>query len=283
MGESGLFGNLWALTFLLWPGATILCALLNMLITWQFSWSELVIDYVVGGLIGVCFYFGVIGEVSAVEGFFLTVSTGLPGLLHWAGMFADMEPGVFFLLCSGAVAGVVVIGGALDYGAAAIGWSEGDRWKNVLLSLVIFPIKVPFALFTTAVGVIIGVIGLIYRATLDDPEGNGFGFAGGVFWFEWGMDGGYHATTFGGTVNEFRGEISDTLAHELVHTRQYCYLHDWLGIFYFTISGLWGLASSAIHAAGDDSVSFDVTHMWAADNDEEVGNPIEMVPTHRYG
>lgn len=272
------FENVFVVTFGIGPAAVIGCALVNMLITWQFSWSELILDYLIGLAFGLTFYFGTVGEVNHLEYFFLTVSTGFFGLLKWFGAFSEMAPGDFFLLSTGVSAGAVLLTGALDYGAVAIGWSEGKKGANVALSILIFLLKWPFALVTSTVGLIIGLIGLAARAGKSEPVGDGVGFAGGVFWFEWGSNSGYHATTFGCVVNAFRGTISDTLAHELVHTRQYIYMHDWLGVFYFTIAGLWGVISSA--ASSDP---YEGRHLYAAHDSKEVGNPIEMVPTHKYG
>ena len=170
---------------------------------------------------------------------------------------------------------------ALDYGAVAIGWNSGqtgEKTGNVFLSILIFCCKWCFALITSVVGLLIGLIGLIVRATRNNPQGDGFGFVGGAFWFEWGGNtADRHATTFGCIVNVFIGQISDVLGHELVHTRQYIYMHDWLGVFYFTIAAIWGLISYAASGA-----PFDILNSFRADPNREVGNPIEVVATHRY-
>jgi hypothetical protein len=272
-----LFENVYALTFGLWPAAVILCALLNMLITFKFSWSELIIDYLIGMVIGVCHYYGMVGnDISGWEHFFLMVSTGLFGLLEWTGTI-EMTSANFFWLCVGCQAGCILLTGALDYGAGAIGYSSNaQKGGNIALSFLIILFKFPWALVTTGVGLIIGIIGLIYRATHTSPHGDGVGFVGGTLWFEWGGPP-YHATTFGCVVNAFRGSVSDTFRHELVHSRQYIYMHDWLGVFFFTLAGIWGVISSAI---GD--TSFIGTRYWDAHNTDEIGNPIEIVPTHKY-
>ena len=62
-----MWDNVWLLAFLIWPAVIIGAALLNMLISWTFSWSELVMDYLIGAVIGVCFYFGMNGEVIWLE------------------------------------------------------------------------------------------------------------------------------------------------------------------------------------------------------------------------
>jgi len=50
--------NFAVLTFLFWPAVVLVCAGINMLITWTFSWSELVFDYFIGVALGACFYAG---------------------------------------------------------------------------------------------------------------------------------------------------------------------------------------------------------------------------------
>ena len=266
-----MWDNVFLVAFVLWPGVVLVAALLNMLLVWTFSWSELVMDYLIGIVIGVSFHFGTVGEVSAIEHFFLMVSTGLPGLLKWGGVAALQEPQALFLVTAGAVVAATLITGALDRAVLAIGtrMSVGGG----LLSLLILPFKLPFALITTAIGLLIGVIGLIVG--LVNRKGK-LGFLGGVPYVEWGLPG-HHATTFGAMVNVFCGPTHSVLAHELYHTRQYIYLHDWLGVFYFTIAGLWGLISSA---AGR---SFDVSYFYRASRTREIGNPIECVPYRRFG
>jgi hypothetical protein len=44
--------------FLFWPLVVIACALLNMLAQWSLSWSELILDYFAGVVIGLCFWYG---------------------------------------------------------------------------------------------------------------------------------------------------------------------------------------------------------------------------------
>lgn len=278
---AGLFGNFYLVSFVFWPSVVIVAALVNMLITFQFSWSELVLDYMIGFVIGVCFYHGTIGDVNAAEHFFLYVSTGLLGLLNWLNVFEGWTVAKFFWLCAGGTVGAVLVTALLDYAAAAIGWgSTGAKVGNGFFSILIIIFKGWFAHITSVIGIIIGIIGLIKRATVTSPSGGGFGIVGGAFWFEWGGSG-THATTFGWVVNVFNGTINSALRHELVHTRQYIYMNDWLGIFYFTIAGLWGIISSAINAAASTD-NFEGRHYFSAHSSKEVGNPIEMVPEHKY-
>lgn len=266
-----MWDNLALVTLVLWPAVILTAALLNMLFAWTFSWSELVIDYLVGVVSGLSFYFGTNGSVSGVEHFFLMVSTGLFGLLKWAGIAALADPQTLFLVSAGAVIGATLLTAALDHGALALGnqMSVGGG----LLSALIFPLKLPFALVTSAVGLLLGIIGTIVG--LANRKG-GFGFLGGVLYFEWGLPG-LHATTFGCVVNVFAGKMSSVLGHELYHSRQYIYLHDWLGVFYFTLAGLWGLLSAAA------AKSFSARYFYAAHTSREFGNPIESVPYRRWG
>lgn len=281
MSDPGVFGNVFLVVFLFWPGITIGAALLNMLVTWRFSWSELIIDYMIGLVIGVCFFYGTVGNVRWYEHLFLMASTGFFGIMKWIGWLSNMSVSEFFMICGFVSWSAVLVTAGLDYGAVALGWNDGERGKktgNVFLSILIFCCKWYFALITSVVGLLIGLIGLIVRATRSNPQGNGFGFVGGAFWFEWGGNtSGHHATTFGCIINVFRGQISDVLGHELVHTRQYLYMHDWLGVFYFTIAALWGIISSAA-----SSGPFDIHHAYRAHDTKEVGNPIEVVPEHKY-
>lgn len=141
------------------------------------------------------------------------------------------------------------------------------------LSFLIFLFKAPFAMVTSAVGLLIGIIGIIIGAIAGNP---GFGFLGGILYFEWGFSG-HYGTTFGFVVNVFKGNMAKMIDHELYHSRQYIYMHDWLGVFYFTVAGLWGIISSAI-----SSDPFDITFYFRAHTSKEVGNPIEAAPYKRW-
>ena len=267
---------------LFWPGVVLVAALLNMLVSWVFSWQELVIGYVIGLVIGVCFYFGTTGwstdgsteagAVQHVRDFFLVVSTGLFGLLKWAGVEALKDPSTLFWWTALSVVVGTLVSAALDRAAVAIG-----RTMSVgggVLSGLIFFIKAPFALFTTGLGIVIGLLGLAVGAISSKKVG--FGFLGGSLYFECGFSGTY-ATTFSSVINVWRGKMSDPvgsqylLDHELYHTRQYIYMQDWLGVFYFTIAPIWGLISSAA-----SSRSFSSSYAFRASG--EVGSPIEVAP-----
>jgi hypothetical protein len=266
-----MWDNLVLIALVIWPAVTLVAALINMLFAWTFSWSELVIDYFIGVAIGVGFYFGTTGHVSGVEHFALMLSTGVFGLLKWIGVDIFADPRILFLVAGGSVIGATLLAAALDHAALALGTAV--RVRGRFLSVFIFLLKAPFALVTSTVGLVIGLIGFVVG--LANGKG-GFGFLGGVFYFEWGRAG-THATTFGSVVNVFAGRMSPVIAHELYHSRQYIYLHDWLGVFYFTVAGLWGLISSAM------AKKFSVRYYYTADRTGECGNPIEIVAYRKWG
>jgi len=266
-----MMDNLFLTAFVLWPGVILVAALLNMLVWWSFSWSELVIDYLIGMVIGLCFFYGTADDATALNHFLLTLSQGLFGLLKWVGVSALDDRQTLFVISAACTGGATLLTAALDHAALAVGrrMSVGGG----ILSFFIFLFKAPFAILTSAVGLLIGLIGVIV-GTINKK--GGFGFLGGVFYFEWGLSH-THATTFGWIVNVFRGRMADVIDHELYHTRQFIYLHDWLGIFYFTVAGVWGLISSAV-----SSLPFDARYFFVAHPAKEIGNPIESVPYKRF-
>jgi hypothetical protein len=261
-------GNVYLLTFLFWPLVVLVAAGVNMLISSTFSWQELVIDTLIGMAIGLCFYFGTTGltdDHAGVQHFFLSVSIGLFGLLKWIGVEAFQDHVTLFWVSSISVVGATAVSAGLDRVAVQVISREGDVCSG-LWSLLEIGIKAPFGIFTTVVGMAIGIIGL-FVACAKKPDG-GFGFIGGVVYTQWGLAG-KHATTFSSYINVFEGKINTVIDHELYHTRQYIYLQDWLGTVYFTIGAIWGLISSAA-----SSNPMDLGHAFRADG--EVGNPIEI-------
>lgn len=273
------------IAFAIWPAVIVGSALINMLISWTFSWSELIIDYMIGVVIGITFYYGTVGEVTGVEHFFLTVSTGIFGLLKWVEVEKLREPETLFLVCAVATVGSVLLTAALDRGAAALKNPESPG--GVILSILIFPMKAPFALITSLLGLILGGIGMIAMAIRKSSASpgavtkGGVAFIGGTIFFDWGLSG-RHATTFGSVVNVFKGRTAKVIEHELYHSRQYIYLRDWLGVFYFTIAGIWGIVSSAIAAATGKNPSFQTAHFFRADSSKEVGNPLERAAYNNW-
>src|SRR4029079_10181927 len=76
--------NFAVLTFLFWPAVVLLCAGINMLVTWTFSWSELVFDYFICVALGACFYAGNRPDAGPLASFFMVFSHGFLGLLYVA-------------------------------------------------------------------------------------------------------------------------------------------------------------------------------------------------------
>lgn len=189
-----MWDNVWLLAFLIWPAVIIGAALLNMLVSWTFSWSELVMDYLIGVVIGVCFYFGMNGEVIWLEHLLLMVSLGLFGLLKWVGVSYFADPQTLFLWSVVSIGIAVPLTGRLDRATVAIGDSTvGIKVGRGILSFFIWILKAPFTLITPGVGLLVGLIGLIVGAI---NHNLGFGFLGGIFYFKWGLSGG-HATLGG--------------------------------------------------------------------------------------
>jgi hypothetical protein len=265
----GLLSNFFFLSFLAWPVVVLLAAGANMLISWTFSWQELVIDAMIGFVIGMCFYFGTAGppkDIDAAKHFFLTASIGLFGLLKWLGVETFQDVSTLFWASAISIVGATAACAGLDRVAVQVIGRESSVC-NGLFSLLVFGLKAPFGLFTTVVGTAIGIIGL-FVACANKADG-GFGFIGGVVYTQWGLSG-KHATTFSSYVNVFKGPVKNVIDHELYHTRQYIYMQDWLGVVFFTVGAIWGLISSAA-AKGN---TFDAAHAFRADGD--VGNPIEV-------
>src|SRR4051812_4941941 len=196
--NGSVLDNVFFLTFLAWPGVVLGCALLNMLLHWSFSWSELCIDYLAGMVIGLCFYFGTEKKAHEAAQFFLVFSNGLFGLLHVLGVKALQHRDTLFAVSAGAMGGSVVVAGLLDLATQAIGKSMNAG--GGLLSILILPLKWPFSFCTTAVGMLLWIAGLftfIVRSiilavkkanktnTPDDEHITRVGFLSGVPYVEW--------------------------------------------------------------------------------------------------
>jgi len=264
MGD--LLNNGFFLSIVAWPGVILACALINMLFHWSFSWSELILDFLAGVVIGVCFYFGTAKDANAASHFFLVFSSGLFGLLHALGVKALEARDVLFGVSAAAIAGSVLLTSALDLATRKVGlrMSVGGG----LLSIPTALLKLPFSFCTTAVGLLIFLAGLFTSFVRRETR---VGFLGGVPYVEWNSDvaDSYWATTIGATFMVWKGTVDNVLKHELYHTRQYVYLHDWL-IPFWLLGGLWGLASARI---SEGSASF--SDFSGARGDKEVGNPLE--------
>jgi hypothetical protein len=212
----------------LWPATVLLAALLNMLVSWTFSWGELILDALAGFLIGSVFYVAYDGRPDAAVSVLLVLSHGLFGVLHVAGVGLVADPKDAFLLSAFWTVLGTTLSGALDRGAVALGAEGGVG--GFFLSLLIFLIKAPFALVTSSVGLLLWLIGL-FRSL---APGGKVGFAGGIFWAEWNntSTSGEWTTSFGVAVHSWKNAFSLAMAHELYHTRQYIYLRDWLMPFW---------------------------------------------------
>lgn len=274
-----MLDNVFWLSLVIWPTVLIACAFVNFLISWVFSWQELVFCHLMGSITGLCFYLATVDpaavpppEVGDLPHFFLTASLGLFGLLKWLGVEALQDRATLFWVSSVSMFGATAVSAALDR-VTYHGVGYDKRICCGLWSLIVVGFKAPFGLITTAVGALIGLIGLLVAC---GKSNGGFGFIGGILFteFGYGSSSNYHATTFSSYVNIFKGGVDDVMTHELYHTRQYIYMQDWLGVFYFTVGALWGIISSAIHAAGTGTFKIGM----AFDAENQVGNPIEIAP-----
>jgi hypothetical protein len=280
--------NLYFQMFAAWPGILILCALFSMLCQWSFSWSELILDYLAGMLIGLFFFLGTERKPHEAVQFFFIFSQGLPAVLHVAGVKALQARDTLFMVSSIWIGGSVVLASLLDLATRKIGLTQNVG--NGLLSILILLLKLPFSLVTTAVGYLFFIAGLIWFAikkAQEDPRVPstkchvGIGFMGGVPYVEWNTDvspGNYAATTVGAMFNVWHGRGSDVVKHELYHTRQYMYFHDWM-IPFWLLGGLWGMISAAI-ANATKAVATDpdvpvLRSFHTALETKEVGNPME--------
>ena len=151
----------------LWPGVIIVAALLNMLISWGFSWSELVIDHLAGILMGVFFSMGVLGDVRWYDHLLLTLFHGLPGLLKWLGFGFLNNPWIVFAFSASLIVGATIVAGLLDLATRALGSKMGIA--TGLISFLNWLIKLPFTLITPAIGLLIGIVGIIVGALCWDP------------------------------------------------------------------------------------------------------------------
>jgi hypothetical protein len=216
------YQNFWLLSFAIWPGVVLVSALLNMAIWAEFGWSELIVDYVIGFTLGVCFWWFVRSEQrSFAPSFFLVFTHGLFGLLRIVNVIPDTKR--LFWWSAGATIGCTVLTAALDHAAVGIGTTMSGG--GAALGVLIFLLKLPFALFSTAIGLLIFIVGLIHAAAASNA---GAGFLGGVTYEEWNTTKPNWATTVGATVHCWQGTFSDVMKHELYHSRQYIYMRDLL-------------------------------------------------------
>jgi hypothetical protein len=257
--------NFFVLAFIFWPLVVLLCAGINMLVTWTFSWSELIFDYVIGVLLGAFFFAGTQPNASDLERFFLVFSHGLYGLL-WVASDGFREslkdPATFCWTLAGVRVAATLWTAAWDHLTVKLGAKLGPA--QFFFSLLLAPAKMPFALLTSAVGFLIWLVGL---ATAIFGGGKA-GFAGGVLFAEYRPGpGGYYAT-LGCVVNTWLGNTP--FKHELYHSRQYIYMSDWLTPLW-VLGMVWGVLSALVQKA---EVTTRVA--FAAQKTGELGNPIEV-------
>jgi hypothetical protein len=262
--------NVFVSSLLFWPLVVLVCAGVNMLVTRTFSWSELVFDYLIGVAMGICFSAGTRADAAGVEHFLLLFSHGLFGLAwvasdEFRSSIGDAQ--TFAWMLAGVRIGATLWAACWDHLSVKLGAQLG--WKQTLLSLLLFPSKLPFALLTTGVGLAIWLVGLANAVA----GGGKVGLAGGVFFAEWRPAAGSHyATTLGGVINTWLGPTP--FKHELYHSRQYIYMGDWLTPFW-VLGTLWGLASAAIARLPVGS-----SFAFGADSAREIGNPVEVAAYH---
>jgi len=255
--------NVFVVTFLFWPIVMLLCAGINMLISWTFSYSELIFDLLIGFLAGYFLFAGSHAGANGAEIFFFVFSHGLLALI-WVLTDGFAEPTSFIWIMAGVRIGATIWSAAWDYVSVKLG-ARLD-WGPFFFSLVVAPAKMMFSLVTSAVGLLIWLGGLVWAIA-----GKGkAGFAGGVLYTEFSPGAsGYHATTVGWTVHTWYGITP--FKHELYHTRQYIYMSDWL-IPFWCLGTLWGVISAAI--SSKHTVSAQTA--FGASKTDEVGNPIEI-------
>jgi hypothetical protein len=133
--------------FLLWPAVVILSALLSMLTQWRFSWSQLVMDYLAGMVIGLFFFLRTESTAGFLAHSGLVVSHGLWGLLFVTSTIARRDD--LFWIAAGTTLGATLVAGLLDRAAVAIGNNVGGFFLSLL---VLLPLKLPFALVTLTGG-----------------------------------------------------------------------------------------------------------------------------------
>lgn len=263
--------NQYIIAFLFWPAVVLLCALINMLITWTFSWSELIFDYFIGVVAGWFLFAGTEPNPHPANTFFFVFSHGLYAALWWAAdsfRKAFSKPETFFWTMAGIRLGATLWCAAWDRLAVYLGSELAPG--PFFLSFLLLPVKGGFAWFTSAIGFLIWIAGA-FNAKFG---GGKAGLAGGIFFDEFDPGpGNPPATTLGFTVHTWKHDTP--FEHELYHTRQYVYMGDWL-IPFWCVGLLWGVISATI--ASGFSVSYHLAV--GADTSSEVGNPIEVAAYH---
>lgn len=268
--------NVLIVSLLFWPNVVVVCAALNMLITWTVSWAELIFDVMIGVIAGYFLYAGVQPDPHPAVTFFFIFSHGVPAAVWWltdglATLGTGMDPAAFIGWMALLRVGAVLWTAGFDRISTLLGARLG--WGAFFFSFVVAPAKLMFATFTSAVGFLIWLAGFFWAF-----GGGRASFAGGVLLTEFkpGSATNYHATTLGWTVHTWHGNCPYT--HELYHTRQYIYMGDWL-IPFWLLGCLWGVISMAIAIAAADETkrkAMSISSRQAFGADGEIGNPIEI-------
>jgi hypothetical protein len=275
--------NQYVIALAFWPAIVLLCAGSNMLLTWTFSWSELIFDYFIGVVAGWFLFAGTQAHPDGATSFFFVFSHGFFAVLWWAVdsfRTSFSKPETFFWTLAVIRIGATLWCAAWDHLSVKLGarLAPGPFFFSLF---ILTPVKVCFAWITGGIGFLIWVAGVVWaigtnteaRKNAGDTMGKA-GVAGGVFFTEFapGPSSPY-ATTLGFTMHTWYGNTP--FEHELYHTRQYIYMCDWL-IPAWCVGILWGIISAAI------AKGFNVSYHLAvgADASKEVGNPIEVAAYH---
>jgi hypothetical protein len=220
------FTNYWLVSLVFWPAAVLVAALADMAIWAEFSITELLVDYVIGFAIGSFFFLFTDAEPddrSWWRSLLMVWSQGIFGLLGMTSLFPSTA--TLFWWSAGSMIGSTTLCAALDHAAVGIGGTMTAG--GVVLSVLLFLLKAPFSLISTGVGLLIWIAGLCHSGAANA----GAGFLAGVTYEEWNRTApksGTLATTVGATVHCWKRPFGETMKHELNHSRQYIYMHDWL-------------------------------------------------------
>jgi hypothetical protein len=218
------FTNYFWVAFVLWPVTVQAAALANMLIWLHFSGTELILDWFVGVGIGTCFWLFTNADPQNRPWWksgLMVFTQGIFGLLGMTSLFPSIAS--LFWWSAGSTVGATVLASALDHAAIALGGTMTAG--GVLLSVLLFLLKAPFCLCSTAIGLLIFIAGLFHQGSANA----GAGFLGGVLYEEWDQTAtpqGVQATTVGATVHCWRLRFCQNMCHELNHSRQCIYMHD---------------------------------------------------------
>jgi hypothetical protein len=219
------FTNYFWVSFVLWPVTIIVAALANMIIWTEFSGTELIMNLFVGIGLGTCFWLFTNAQPGARSWWrsgLMIFSHGIFGVLGMTRLFPSVKS--LFWWSAGCTVGATILAALLDHAAVAAGGTMTAG--GVLLSILLFLLKAPFCLVSTAIGLLLFVAGAIHSGA----SNAGVGFLGGVLYTEWdripSSPNGVQATTVGATVHCWNLRFCQNMRHELQHSRQYIYMRD---------------------------------------------------------